>query len=59
MLSIEGLGQYASIDPKVLSKAKEEIGEDDERRDQAIQLIREWLKKQRHFTYPDGIKKHF
>ena len=55
MLSIEGLGPYASIDPEVLSKAKKEIGEDDERREQAVQIIREWLKKQKHFTYPEGI----
>ena len=54
MLNTEGLGKFAVIDPEVLRKAKEQIGEDDARREQAIQIIREWMKKQKHFTYPDG-----
>ena len=45
---------FLTIDPEVLLKAKEAVGEDDERRQQTVKMIREWLKKQPHLTYPDG-----
>ena len=44
----------SSIDPDVLRKAKEEIGEDDERRDAMLQIIKEWLKKQPHLSCSPG-----
>ena len=43
-----------SIDPVVLEKAKESIGENEERLEQTVVIIREWLKKQPHLTYPSG-----
>ncbi|EFX74067.1 hypothetical protein DAPPUDRAFT_307513 [Daphnia pulex] len=39
-----------SIDPEILSKAKKEIGEDDERIDATLKIIKEWLKKQPHLS---------
>ena len=46
---------FLTIDPEILLKAKEAVGEDDERRQQTVKMIREWLKKQPHLTYPaDG-----
>ncbi len=48
------IDSYYSIDPEVLRRAKEEIGEDDERRDAMLQIIKEWLKKQPHLSCPSG-----
>ena len=39
----------------LLAKAKESIGESDERLEQTIVIIRQWLQKQPHLTYPKGI----
>ena len=46
---------FLTIDAEVLRKAKESIGEDDERREQTVKIIRDWLKKQPHLTYPQGV----
>jgi hypothetical protein len=43
-----------SIDPEILSKAKKEIGEDDERIDATLKIIKEWLKKQPHLSCSPG-----
>lgn len=45
---------YSSIDPEVLQVAKKEIGEDDERINVTLKIIREWLKKQPHLSCPPG-----
>lgn len=45
---------YSSIDPEVLKRAKKEIGEDEERIDATLKIIREWLKKQPHLSCPPG-----
>lgn len=50
VIEIEDCG----IDPEVLKKAKEAIGEEDGRLEQTIEIIREWLKKQKHLNFPDG-----
>ena len=44
----------STIDPEVLSRAKIEIGEDDERRDATLKIIKEWLKKQPHLSCSPG-----
>ena len=46
---------YSSIDPEVLQRAKEEIGEDDERKEVTLKMIKEWLKKQPHLSCPQGM----
>ena len=43
-----------SIDPDILSQAKKEIGEDEERIDATLKIIKEWLKKQPHLLCSPG-----
>lgn len=37
-----------TLKPDVIEKAREELGEDEFLRDQSVQAMREWLKKQPH-----------
>lgn len=53
MLEVKEI-ENTGIDPEIIRKAKQDIGEDDERREQTIKIIREWLKKQKHLTFPAG-----
>ena len=45
---------FSPIGPDTLAKAKESIGESEERLEQTIVIIREWLRKQTHLTCPNG-----
>lgn len=54
MATVSVAKKYSSIDPEVLRKAMKEIGEDDERRESTLKMIREWLKKQPHLNCPPG-----
>jgi len=40
---------YSKLDAVAIKKARDELGETDQRRQQSIQIIREWYKKQPHF----------
>ena len=42
---------YASkLDAAILERARVELGEDEQRREQSVAIIREWLKKQPHLV---------
>lgn len=45
---------HSTIPSEVLSRAKKEIGEDDERKDATLKIIKEWLKKQPHLSCSQG-----
>lgn len=49
-MSLQESKSYLSIDPEVLNRAKQAIGEDDERKEATLKIIKEWLKKQSHLT---------
>ena len=52
------MADYVSVLPtEILQKAKEELGEDDFLRQQSLDSIRQWLKKQPHLkAFPaDGL----
>lgn len=57
-MSITQRSQFSSIDPEVLNRAKKEIGEDNERIEATLRIIREWLKKQPHLSCPQGKHAH-
>ena len=43
------MADYVStLSPEILQKAKDELGEDDFLRQQSLDIIRQWLKKQPH-----------
>ena len=37
------------VQPEIFQKAKEVLGEDDDKREQTLRIIREWIAKQPHF----------
>lgn len=50
------LDYVSTLSPEILEKAREELNEDDFRRKESVQAIREWLKKQPHLqNAPTGM----
>jgi hypothetical protein len=37
------------VQPEIFQKAKEVLGEDEDKREQTLRIIREWIAKQPHF----------
>lgn len=58
-MSLQESKSYLSIDPEVLNRAKQAIGEDDERKEATLKIIKEWLKKQPHLTCSPGESVRF
>lgn len=54
MATLSVAKKYSSIDPEVLRRAMKDVGEDEERREATLAMIREWLKKQPHLNCPPG-----
>jgi hypothetical protein len=49
------LDYVTTLSPEILKKAKEELGEDEQRRIDSVMAIREWVKKQPHLqAMPTG-----
>ena len=44
------LGYVSKLDAAILKKALEDLGEDELRRNQVIQMIRQWQSKQPHLS---------
>lgn len=50
VIEIENTG----IDPEIIKNALNAIGENEYIREKTLEIIREWLKKQNHLTFPAG-----
>lgn len=49
------LDYVTTLSPEVLKRAEDELGEDEQRREDSVLAIREWVKKQPHLkAMPTG-----
>ena len=55
-MPMEVVEYVSTLSPEIKQKARDELGEDEQKRNDSVIAIREWLKKQPHLkTLPTGI----
>ena len=55
-MPMEVVEYVSTLKPEIEQKARDELGEDEQKRNDSVIAIREWLKKQPHLkSWPTGI----